>query len=68
MCCSKVTLENDKIMEIAYISNVEEFVQHLMALFEYLVDFPTLGNYDDEFEAHVVNFDGLDVMFFHTDT
>ena len=68
MCTSRVTSQNDEVFEIPYISNVQDFVQHLMAIFQYLVDYPTVGNYEDEFEAHVVNFDGLDVMFFHTDT
>ena len=64
MCCATVTSKEEFIFEIPYISNVEEFLQHLMAMYYYLVVFPTLGTYDDNFDAHVVQFDDLEVQFF----
>ena len=67
MCCSKATRKEGLIMEVPYITNAEDLLQHLMALFYYLVDFPTLGDHHDNVDAHIVNFDGVELFFFPTD-
>ena len=51
-------------MEVPYITNAEDLLQHLMALFYYLVDFPTLGDHEDNCDGHIVIFDGMEVIFF----
>ena len=66
MCSSQSTKKEQIIFEVPYMENAQDFVQHLMAVFYYLVIYPTLGNYhEDEVDGHVVQFDGIDIYFFH---
>ena len=64
MCSSQTISRSTPTLDIAYISNAEEFVQHLMAVFLYLVHFPMLGNYEDEYDGHIVYFDDLQIIFY----
>ena len=64
MCFSKTTRKEQLIMEVPYITSAEDLLQHLMAIFYYLVECPTLGDHHDNFDGHVVIFDGIELMFF----
>lgn len=64
MCSSKTTYKEELIFEVPYIGSVEDFLQHLMAMYYYLVVYPTVGTDPDEFHAHVVMFDDVEILFF----
>ena len=51
-------------MQIPFISNLDEFLQHLFVVFYYLEELPNIGDFNDNVEGHVVTFDDLEVTFF----
>ena len=63
MCSPKRFTKESVSLQIVYISNLDDFIQHIFALFDYLNDFPVIGDYDDGFDGHIVIFDGMEVLF-----
>ena len=67
MCFAKSTSPSTDILEVPYMENADDFVQHLMATFFYLVELPNVGDYHDGFEGHVIMFGDLEIIFFTQD-
>ena len=63
MCCGKTT--SSCRLVVPYIQDVNEFIDNLMAMFDYLVDTPTMGDdYHDDYDGHVVVFDQIELIFY----
>ena len=54
-------------LDVPYIEDLEGFLQHLMAMFEYLVTYPNVGDYNDNVDGHIVLFDDIEVIFLSPD-
>ena len=64
MCYSTFNRKKGNDLEIPYISNVEEFIQHLFVVFYYLQQFPTHGDHADSYEGHIISFQDIDIIFY----
>ena len=63
MCYGRTISNHECDLQVPHIANVAQFVQHLFALFDYLSIFPTVGDYVDQLEGHLIVFGDLEVLF-----
>ena len=64
MCSSKTVCHSSGNLDVPYIEDLDQFIQHLMAILDYLVDLPTWGDYQDSYDGHTVMFEDLELTFF----
>ena len=64
MCFSGTVSKEKEKLAVAYISNIDDFIDHLFAIFDYLYIYPTFPDYEDQYDGHVITFGDLEVTFF----
>ena len=64
MCSATSNSRHPSNLPVPYIANVEDFLQHLYAVFFYLHEYPVVGDYSDNYDGHVVMFQDVEITFF----
>ena len=64
MCFSRTTLHQPEHLPIPHISNLEDLIKNLFVIFDYLQRLPVFGDYEDNYEGHIIVFDDLEITFF----
>ena len=63
MCCA--IGKSRGRLQIPYIQNISDFIEHLKAIFDYLNHCPTVGeDYADEYDGHIIMFGDMEVTFY----